>query len=274
MGENIKALNCLTDQAQYQLIIDYLVESGKRLVDLSGKVADIGVTKQYLTEEDIRIERGLEKLIKSFGDDHILFAEEENDIVKESDDFWIVDPISGTESFIKGGGLYTVVVSHSHQGISQFAAVYHPTANELYVAYLGQGVKLNGQPIKIRTNISNKPKVILRVSKYCELWNGLGLEEKLKNLLSDYEVIQFNYSISTAINYCSVASGEYDGIIVFGKDCFPDFAGGMIIREAGGELTNLDGDSNLKPTDRIFIGGAKEVQRRLLPIIKKALDEI
>jgi len=73
-------------QTNYQKIIDFVVESGKRLITRTGNIADIGVTKQFLTEEDIKIERGLKEIIKDFGDKHILFAEEENDTAQNSDD--------------------------------------------------------------------------------------------------------------------------------------------------------------------------------------------
>jgi len=86
----------------YQKVIDFMLVSGKRLVMRAGKIADIGIIKKDLTEEDLAIERGLKEIITSFGSDHALFAEEENDVFQESKNVWAVDPISSTSSFIKG----------------------------------------------------------------------------------------------------------------------------------------------------------------------------
>jgi myo-inositol-1(or 4)-monophosphatase len=269
MGE-LKTILNPDDQAQYQKILDFMKEAGKRLVKVSGKIADIGVTKQFLTAEDLRIERGLGEIIKSFGDDHVLFAEEENDVIKEADDFWVVDPISGTESFIKGEGRYTIAVSHIHRGVGQFAAVYYPTADKFYTAYLGQGARLNGRLIKVKKSDTSKPQVILRVSK---TWKDQDVVDKLRDLLVKYELVSYGGSDSMAISYCDVAEGFNNGIISFNKDCFPQFACGLIIREAGGEFTNLAGSSNLKPTDRVFIGGAKEIHPQLFSLVKEALDK-
>jgi myo-inositol-1(or 4)-monophosphatase len=266
MSKITKLPNYSTERLQYQKIVDFVLESGKRLVELSGKIADIGVTKQYLTEEDLRIERGLGNIIKGFGDDHILFAEEENDSIKEADDYWVVDPISGTESFVKGEGRYTIVVSHSHKGIAQFAAVYNPSIDELYTAVINQGAKLNSELISVEKESLAKPKIILRGSRY---WKDQDVVEKIKTALSGYEVIQYNYSNSMAISYCDVASGKYSGVISLTRDCFPEYAGALIIKEAGGRFTNLEGSSNLNPTDRVFIGGSEEIYKRLFSLVKQ-----
>lgn len=258
------------DKQQYQKILDFMKEAGKRLIKVSGQVVDIGVTKQFLTAEDLRIERGLGEIIKSFGDDHVLFAEEENDIIKEADDFWVVDPISGTESFIKGEGRYTIAVSHVHRGVGQFAAVYYPTTDKFYTAYLGQGARLNGRLIKVKKSDTSKPQVILRISK---TWPDQGVIDKMRDLLAGYELVSYGSSDSMAISYCDVAEGSNDGIISLNKDCFPQFACGLIIREAGGEFTNLAGSSNLKPTDRVFIGGTKEIYPQLFSLAQKAFDK-
>lgn len=63
---------------KYQTIIDYILTSGKRLTKKAGKIADIGIMKTDLTVEDLAIERGFKKIIKSFGEDHTIYAEEEN----------------------------------------------------------------------------------------------------------------------------------------------------------------------------------------------------
>jgi len=254
-------------KTDYQKIIDFMVESGKRLVTKSGRIADIGVTKQFLTEEDIRIERGLKEIIESFGDKHILFAEEENDFVSETDDLWVVDPISGTESFIKGTELYTIAVAHTHQGILQFAAVYHPAKDDLYTAYLGGGAYLNGQPIRVNDQPEDV-KIELRIS-----WRSraAGWQDKIKPLLSPYEIFQYDYARSIALSYCDLASGKTDGLISNTKDCFPEFAGNLIVREAGGQFTNLAGNPNMNPADRIFVGAKnKKLHEELLRLTREA----
>lgn len=148
-------------QIDYQKIIDFILTSGKRLATRAGNIADIGITKTDLTEEDLAIERGLKNIISSFGNDHVLYAEEENDLFQKTDNIWVIDPISGTESFIRGLPHYSIVLTHLVKHKAVFAAVYDPSVDELFTAYLNKGAFLNGQPIKVSQGCD---KIILRPS--------------------------------------------------------------------------------------------------------------
>lgn len=248
----------------YQKIIEFMTVSGKRLVKRAGNISDIGITKKDLTEEDLAIERGFKKIISEFGDDHILYAEEENDKFQRSNNLWVVDPISGTENFIKGLPHYSIVISHLQNHKAVFAAIYDPTVNELYTAYKNKGAFLNDQRIKVNQNLLTK--IILRVSSG---WKRPDIVKKVNQTLSDYEIENNRYSM--AVNYCSVARGLFDGIISLTKDSFPEFAGGLIIREAGGKFTNLKEQSDISPDDRVFVGGNDKSYKTILPLIERLI---
>lgn len=250
---------------KYRQVLDFMLESGKRLAERAGNIADIGITKKDLTEEDIRIERGFKEIIREFGDSHTLFAEEEHDEYLDADDVWIVDPISGTHRFIKGETHYAIVASHLHKGMGQFSAVYDPSVQEMFTAYAGQGAFLNNKPIRVS---NSQKKLRLRTSM---AWKDPEVTRRAQELLSAYEIEDNSYSM--AVNYCAVASGQADGIVAFTKDAFPEFAGGLIVREAGGQFTNIEGELKLKATDRIFIGGNQEMYQRLLPLVRKAVNK-
>lgn len=133
----------------YKVVTDYILDCGKKLQAKAGKIDDIGVTKQQLTEEDLAIERSLKNIIEREG--HVLYAEEENFDFKEHDNIWVVDPISSTSSFIKGLGHYAIVASHVHKSEVNFAVVYDPSINELFTARKGGGSFLNGKKLWFQT---------------------------------------------------------------------------------------------------------------------------
>ena len=95
--------------------------------------------------------------------------------------------------------------------------------------------------------------------------------DRMKGLLSDYEVENNRYSM--AVNHCHVADGRVDGLVAYTKDAFPEFAGGLIVREAGGRFTNIEGQSDILPTDRIFIAGKPNTYDRLLPLTRESIKE-
>ena len=251
------------EDIDYKKIINFVVESGKRLATKAGNIKDVGVTKINLTEEDIAIERGLNEIIKSFSDNHFLYAEEENDIFYESKHLWVVDPISGTKNLIAGLPHYSIVVAHLIDNKVVFAVVYDPSVDELFVAYKGVGAFLNDKPIRVNNNGNHK--VILRPSSQ---WKDPDVIDKATAMLVDYEIENNVYSM--AVNYCRVACGRADGVLSFTKDSFPEFAGGFILREAGGHFTNIHGHSDIAPLDRIFIGGNESIYNKLLNISREA----
>lgn len=246
---------------QYQSIIDYVLTSGKRIVKRAGAIEDIGITKAFLTEEDIAIERGFKQIIQGFGDDHTIFAEEENQELLKSKNVWVIDPISGTATFIKGLPHYAVVVSHIRNNETVFAAIYDPSMNDLYTAFKGKGTFHNGKRITMPPKSKSKDIII----KYATQWKETTI--KLWPKLSEQFYV-WVYMNSIALNYCYVAHGKVDGVVSLTKDVFPEFAGSLIIKEAGGRFSNNKGEEHVKIGDRIFIGGNKETYDQLLKLTR------
>ncbi len=250
----------------YKKIIEQIISSGKRIREKSGKIQDIGITKKNLTEEDIKIERELKQVIKEFNPKHEFYAEEENENFLDAEDVWIVDPISGTRVFINGMPHYGIVAAHVHNREVQFAAVYDPSMDDLYTAYRNKGAYLNGQKISIKDTDSENPKILFNLSLG---WKNALSSHKIFCELSKFEL--YRVLGSHAVNDSLVACGKYNGVVCLAKDSFPSFASSLIIREAGGIFTNIDGDENIKSSDRVFIGGDKNTYQKLKSIVKEIL---
>jgi len=137
-------------------LIEYIIESGKRIVLRSGNIKDIGVVKQYLTEEDIRIERGIKEIVSKISIETTFYAEEEHDNFIDYESVWVCDPISGTKLFIQGLPNYAIVASHLTNGIVDFAVVYNPSTDDLYTADNETGAFLNGIKLNVLDKDSRK----------------------------------------------------------------------------------------------------------------------
>lgn len=247
----------------YQRIIDFVIDSGKRLKKRAGQIEDIGIKKQYLTEEDIIIERGLNDIINQYCPTHSFFSEEEHNSFQKNDNVWIADPISGTKTFLEGLPHYSIVVSHLCKGIIEFGLVYDPSVDELFTAYRGKGAFLNGEKISV-SSTKRKSKIIFNLSY---AWKDQKSGEEMLEKLKKFDLV-LNKN-SHAVNLCHVACGRYDGTVSFCKDSFPMFAGALMIQEAGGILTNHRGKSNIMPSDLIFIGGNKMSYKKIYNILKE-----
>ena len=248
----------------YKKIIKHMIRSGKRIKKRAGRIEDIGVTKKFLTVEDLKIERELKKIIKINNPKHEFYSEEENFNFVSAEDVWVGDPISGTATFINGLAHYGMAMAHVHKGKVVFAAIYDPTVDQMYTAYKGKGAFLNGQRLKISKNIPDKINVLFLLSRN---WKDKRISDAMLR-----ELIKFNFYRTNnceAISWCHLARGIYDGIVCFSKDSFPDFAGSLIIKEAGGQFFNIKGETEVAPEDRIFFGGNAEVVSKLKFIFKK-----
>ena len=246
-------------------LINYIIATGKQLVDKSGEIEDIGVKKQYCTEEDIRIEREIKEIISKMSGVNQFYAEEENDTFIDAESVWIADPISGTKLFIEGLNHYAIVVSHMIRGKVDFAVVYDPSADKLYIGNKGEGVLVNDK--KIIPFTTNKKRIIYAPSY---AWKNLEKSEKLrKELEKKYDLYPSQGSF--AINYCLASEGTFDGVVSLTKDAFPEFAGCFIANESGMNATNINGNKDILPNDRVFICGNKDNYDELFKITKEVI---
>lgn len=256
------------DELNVKELIEYIVSKGKELIDKAGKIEDIGVKKKYLTKEDITIEREIKKIVNKINDTNQFYAEEENDDFIYGESVWVVDPISGTKLFIKGLKNYAIVASHLSSGKVDFAVVYNPTNDKLYVANKGKGAILNNKKIILPLIKTNK---IIYAPSYG--WNNVEQVEKIKEKLGEnYDVYPSQGSF--AVNYCLVAEGLFDGVVSLTKDAFPEFAGCFIANETGLKATNVYGDTDILSTDRVFVCGNKNNYENLLKLTRETLDII
>lgn len=252
--------------SEAKILIDYIILSGKRLFEKSGKIKESDLKKEYVTEEDIKIERDIKEIITNISGDASFYAEEENDVFKYNKDIWVCDPISGTKLFIQGLPHYAIVASHLTNGVVDFAVVYNPSCGNLYTADKLSGAFLNEAPLTFKNHHTNK--VIFAPSTYIPVKSRI-LDFIPSELNKEFEV--FPSQGSFAINYCLVASGNFDGVISITKDSYPEFAGCFIANMSGYIATNIDKMVNILPTDRYFTCGNKENFEKLYGILKKSL---
>lgn len=250
---------------EFEKLISFVKSSGKRLLQKEGEIKDVGIKKKYLTEEDLIIERGLKDLVMSFGGEHRFYSEEENDEFIYGDSVWIADPISGTKRFIEGTGNYAISLAHLRKGVTDFSLVYNPTQDSLYHAD-NSGAYLNRDSmLSVDRALKNR---IMFTPSYA--WKDIHLRDELRIALDRiYEVHPRRGAF--AYNYCAVANGEFDGMVSLTKDSFPEFAGCYIANQSGCKATNINGEENISPSDRIFVCGIEGVYEDLFRITKSVV---
>lgn len=251
----------------YEKIINKIKELGDQLPKIAGSVEDIGVKKSYLTEWDIKIETELTDLVKTFPGEHSFFAEEISNTFSDAENVWIMDPISNTFNFIYGLPHYSIVLSHVYKGTVVFAVVYDPSTQELFTAEKGKGAFLNGKQIKVsdRTN-----KLAVLIGPHLNPSNSYR-----SNILKIIESISSFATIRTfgsvGVHYAYVACGRVDVAITKNKDVFPEYAGKLLVEEAGGKFTDFNNQElTVHSTSTIASNG--KVHEQILESIAKSIS--
>lgn len=151
---------------------------------------------------------------------------------------WLVDPLDGTNNYLRGMRLSTTLISLVVDGEPVIGVIYDAFNDETYHVVQGQGAFKNNQPIKV----SNRP--LEKAGLVVELKNTTENFEIFSNILeiADYYRAFYSGGISQAF----VADGVLDGAVVQYEGSGPwDFAAGMLlVREAGGVVSGFDGQQD------------------------------
>ncbi|OGI94631.1 hypothetical protein A3A03_01150 [Candidatus Nomurabacteria bacterium RIFCSPLOWO2_01_FULL_40_18] len=230
----------------YQKIIKKIIELGDLLPAVTGRILELETDIGSLNKNDIEIETELANLIHTFSGEHSIYAEELHNTFVTNDNVWVIDPISNTKNFIQGMPHYSIVLTHLHKGNAQFAAVYDPSSKELFTAEKGRGAFLNGKKI----HVSNRTKKLFFLVGF----PGGQYEKKILKIIEAVSSGGNHVRMigSFGVHYAYVACGRADVALSFNNDTFPEFAGELLVSEAGGKFTDFAGGALNIRTDGII----------------------
>jgi len=213
----------------------------------------------YVTKIDKDAEQAIIEKIKQSYPEHT-FIGEEGGVLQGDDTFkWIIDPLDGTTNFIKGIPHFCVSIALMYKGRLDQAVIFDPIRGDLFTASRGAGAQLNGYRI--------------RVGKQKDLNNGVfgtAFPFKDKTQLTEFmpkftrifaQSGDVRRSGSAALDLAYVASGKLDGYFESGLKPWDMAAGELIVREAGGLVTDLAGGNDPMHKGEIVAGNPRVVQQ-------------
>lgn len=231
---------------------DSLVRSLKKLdrieVEVKGR-------NDFVSEADRLAERAVIETIHKHYPGHAILAEESG-AQGESDHVWVIDPLDGTTNFLHGFPTFAVSVALLVGGRMEHAAVYDPMRQELFTASRGHGAQLDGRRIRVSSCKSLDRALI-----------GTGFPFRDSNLALDAYLAMFGKAIentagvrrpgAAALDLAYVAAGRLDGFWETGLSKWDLAGGALIIREAGGLVSSLDGGEDFLDTGHVLTGNPK-----------------
>lgn len=193
-----------------------------------------------VTEADFASDKAIRSIIKNAFPDHGIVSEESREKVTESDYKWIIDPIDGTVNFANGIPICCVSIGLEYKDEMLMGAVYNPNLNEFFFAEKGMGATLNDEKISVSSKTRLITSCLVTGFPYTYLENPNGPLEIFSKLIR--QGIPVRRLGSAAIDLCWVACGRFDGFYEHELHAWDSAAGFLIVKEAGGKVTNLKGD--------------------------------
>lgn len=228
-----------------QVAKEAAIKAGEAVAKLYGRKHSLKYKSDpsdFATEADLESEKIILKIVtKNFPDHNILSEESGKNLAKNSPYLWVIDPLDGTTTFVAGLPFFSISIGLLKNGQPIIGVINRVSENELYWAERGKGAFLNKQKIMVSKKDLLKNSVLGLEYAYAHIRKE-EIETVHKRLVAK---VRYPFTFGgTAVSLALVARGILDG---YYHGAHPwDFAGGaMIIEEAGGRITNIQG----KPID-------------------------
>ncbi len=181
---------------------------------------------------------GLSKLLPEAG-----FVAEEGTSVKRGKNYnWIIDPLDGTTNFIHGVFPFAISVGLAESNDVVVGIVYEFGLNEYFYAWKDGGAFLNGNPIQVSYAASIGQSLIATGFPYTDFTCLAEFMNSMAYFMENSHGLRRMGSAATDIAY--VACGRYDGFYEYGLKPWDIAAGILLVREAGGEVSDFRGDAH------------------------------
>jgi myo-inositol-1(or 4)-monophosphatase len=212
-------------------------------MQLAGRGPHLRVTEKsqanIVTDVDVAVETMFRALVADRFPAHGVLGEELEESPASGTSRWLFDPIDGTANYARGLPFFCASLALDVDGVVELAAVYQPTHDELFTAVRGHGAWLNDVPLAVSDT-----------SRLSNALIGTGFPHNETVRDADAERIIGTFAVtsrgvrrlgSAALDLCYVAAARLDGFYDRHLKPWDTAAGALIVVEAGGHVTHLDG---------------------------------
>jgi myo-inositol-1(or 4)-monophosphatase len=255
-------------------MVQAAMKAGRSLSRDFGEVQNLQVSMKgpgdYVSQADRKAEDILFAELSKARPGYAFLMEERGAVEGDDDQHrWIVDPLDGTTNFLHGIPIFSISIALERQGQLVAAVIYNPAMDELYTAERGGGAFMNDRRLRVAGR-----------SKLTDCVIGCGMPHlgrgqhgnflvELRNVMA--EVSGVRRLGSAALDLAYVAAGRMDGFWETGLSAWDIAAGLLLIREAGGFVSDMDGGQDMLDNGSV-VAGNEVIQRALLKAVKKPIS--
>ena len=220
----------------------------------------------FVSDKDRMSENMIREMIREKYPTHLFFGEEsvygdspeeetaEINAFRDEDFVWVVDPIDGTVNYIRDYPQYAISIGVVHHREIVAGVIYDPFRDELFTAQKGKGAFRNGEPIHVSAALEAGDAIINTSMPTSSMQTREEMVAKIPSVSEAFQSMRVWNCV--AISLASVACGRSDADYEAGIHLWDMAAGIILVREAGGQVTQLDGSPcALTETDVLATNG-------------------
>lgn len=225
-------------------------------------------SQDYFSEVDIKAEQAIINAIRKAYPEHGILAEESGVQNEDNEYVWIIDPLDGTSNYLHGFPFFAVSIALKIKGRIEHGVIYDPLRHECFSASRGRGARLNDRRIRV------SKQSVLGASLL-----GTGVPFRDMSLAQRYlpsleammgKCAGVRRTGSAALDLAYVASARLDGFWELGLRPWDIAAGVLLVREAGGMVSDVQGGEDYLKTGDV-VAGTPKVFKSLLQTISPVL---
>src|SRR5208282_4954916 len=223
-----------------QAAVEIAKQAGAILREELERPPDIAYKGDFdlVTQADRRSEEWIVRRLQEFFPEHAIAAEEGTAKDRASEYRWHVDPLDGTTNFAHGYPCFCVSMALARESELLLGVIYNPIYNELFTAARGEGATFNGKKIHCSKIDA------LKNSLLCTGFPNHNRQAN-PNIHFYWDFTLRSHGVrrdgSAALDFAYVAMGRFDGFWEFGLNPWDTAAGVVLVEEAGGKITDMQG---------------------------------
>ena len=257
------------NSANINVMVKACRKASKPLIRDFGEVEKLQVSLKgpgdFVTNCDKKVEKILINELQIARPNYSILSEEIGEINNDSACKWIIDPIDGTANFLHGIPHFAISVGLEENNEIIAGIIYDPIKDEMFIAEKGNGSYLNNQRMRVSSRSKLKDCVVFTGGPRQNAENKNTVLKEYNNFSSEVDT-PIRKMGSAALDMAYVAAGRCDGYWQRNLNYWDVAAGIIIVKEAGGFVTDFDGESKYVENKTILATNAKigDQMRRVL----------
>ena len=256
------------------VMVEAAMKAGRGLSRDFGEVENLQVSVKgpgdFVSAADKKSEKTIAGVLRKARPGYAMLLEESGALAgQDIQHRWIVDPLDGTTNFLHSNPHFAISIALETQGRIVAGLIYNPATDELFTAERGQGAYMNDRRLRVSAR---------RDMMDCLLATGIPHPSKKghgTHLIQQRHVMGEVGGVratgSAALNLAYVAAGRYDGYWEGGLHPWDMAAGVLMVREAGGFVSDFDNKEKMFENSNI-VAGNEYVQKQLLTLINRPIQ--